>query len=139
MRLPVKAAHIPGRVATGAFILNSGLDKLRLEEDRAAMLHGMAVGAYPFLDRLKPSRFARLLSAAEVALGAALLTPVVPTGVVAAGLAGFAGGLLGMYLRTPALRQPGSIRPSQQGITIAKDVWMLGIALGFLVDELTSR
>jgi len=74
-----------------------------------------------------------------VTLGAALLTPVVPTAVTAAGLAAFAGGLVGLYLRRPALRQPGSLRPNQEGIAVAKDIWMLGIALGLLVEELTGR
>jgi hypothetical protein len=41
---------------------------------------------------------------------------------------------MAMYARTPALREPGSIWPSQQGIGVAKDVWMLGIGLGLLLD-----
>jgi hypothetical protein len=139
MGFPVKARHVPGRMATGGFILNSGLEKLHADEQHAAALHGMASGAYPFLRRLETGQFVRLLSAAELTLGAALLTPIVPTAVAATGLAAFAGGLVGMYLRTPALRQPGSMKPNQQGIAIAKDVWMLGIALGFLIDELTRR
>jgi hypothetical protein len=139
MALPLRARHVPARLATGGFILNSGLEKLHADEQHAAALHGLASGAYPFLGRLKPGQFVRLLSAAELTLGGALLTPIVPTAVAAAGLAAFSSALLGMYLRTPALRQPDSIRPNQQGIAIAKDVWMLGIALGFLVDELTSR
>ena len=36
------------------------------------------------------------------------------------------------------MRQEGSIRPTQQGIPIAKDVWMLGIAGGFIIDEIFS-
>jgi hypothetical protein len=139
MGFPVKAAHLPGRIATGGFILSSGLEKLSADEQHAAALHGLAVGAYPFLSRLKPGQFVRLLAGTEVALGAALLTPIVPTALAAAGLAAFSGGLVGLYLRTPPLRQPGSLRPSQQGIAVAKDIWMFGIALGFLVDELTSR
>jgi len=139
MGFPVKAAHLPGRLATGGFILSSGLEKLSADEQHAAALHGLAVGAYPFLSRLKPGQFVRLLAGTEVTLGAALLTPIVPTALAAAGLAAFSGGLVGLYLRTPALRQPGSLRPSQQGIAVAKDIWMFGIALGFLVDELTSR
>ena len=49
MRFSVKAHHLPQRVATGAFILNSGIGKLRADEEAAAQLHGFAAGAYPFV------------------------------------------------------------------------------------------
>jgi hypothetical protein len=31
------------------------------------------------------------------------------------------------------------IRPTQQGTPLAKDVWMLGIGVGLMVDALTDR
>lgn len=138
MGLPVRARHLPARIATGAFILNSGLGKRGADEQTAQGLHGMASGAYPFLGKLAPKDFVRLLSAGEMTLGAALLLPVVPTVLAGAGLAAFSAGLVGLYLRTPGLRQPGSVRPTPDGIAIAKDVWMFGIGLGFVVDALTS-
>ena len=134
MSFAVKARRAPGRIAAGAFILHSGLGKWSATEETAAQLHGMAVGTYPFLAKLKPKDFAKLLSASEIALGAALLAPVVPVGLGAAGLTAFAGGLLGLYVRTPGLRKEGSVFPTQQGIPIAKDVWMLGIGLSLLAD-----
>ena len=42
MRFSVKAHHLPQRVATGAFILNSGIGKLRADEEAAAQLHEFA-------------------------------------------------------------------------------------------------
>ncbi|MCU1614246.1 MAG: hypothetical protein JWO98_1786, partial [Frankiales bacterium] len=48
---------------------------------------------------------------------------------------GFAGSLLAMYLRTPALHKPDSIWPTPAGTGISKDVWMLGIGLGLLADR----
>jgi hypothetical protein len=139
VRLPVKLADMAPRVATGAFILNSGLSKRTADEGTAKGLHGMASGAYPVLGRLEPQQFARLLSAGEIALGATLLAPVVPTALAGAALTAFAAGLLGMYLRTPGLRKEGSLAPSPQGITISKDVWMLGIGVGFVLDALARR
>jgi uncharacterized membrane protein YphA (DoxX/SURF4 family) len=136
MSLPVKPWHLPPRLAAGAFILNSGLSKRDADEATAAMLHGMAAGTYPFLRRIPPRRFARLLAGGEIALGAALLLPVVPTALAGAGLAAFAAGLLGLYLRTPGMRQEGSLRPTQQGTALAKDVWLLGTGLGFVVEAL---
>lgn len=137
--LPVKVADIAPRVATGAFILNSGLSKRNADEGTAKGLHGLASGTYPFLGRLEPAQFAKLLAAGEITLGAALLAPVVPTAVAGAALTAFAGGLLGMYLKTPGMRKEGSLAPTQQGLPIAKDVWMLGIGLGFVAEAAARR
>lgn len=138
MKLPLKSRHIPARLATGAFILNSGIEKAQGDEQTAQMIHGMASGSYPFLGKMKSTDFLKLLSTTEITLGAALLLPVVPTVVAGAGLAAFSAGLLGLYLRTPGMRQEGSLRPTQQGTAIAKDIWMLGIAASFIVDEIVS-
>ena len=138
MRLTIKASHLPPRIAAGAFILNSGVGKWSADEETAAQLHGFAVGTYPFLAKLKPKDFVRLLSATEIALGAALLVPVIPSALVGAGLTAFSGGLLGLYARTPGMRKDGTPFPTQQGIAIAKDVWMLGIGLGLVIDDLTD-
>jgi DoxX len=139
MGFAAKARRLPGRVTAGAFILNSGLGKWSADEETAARLHGMAVGTYPMLARLKPKAFARLLSAGEIALGSALLLPVVPAAVAGVGLTAFSAALLGMYARTPGMTQEDGIRPSRQGTALAKDVWMLGIGVGLTADALTDR
>lgn len=138
MRLPVKARDLPGRVTTGAYILHSGLDKWRTDETRATALHGIAAGAFPILNRIPPTRFLRLLAASEIAIGTALLAPIVPNALAGAALTGFSGSLVTMYARTPALRKPGSIWPSQAGVAVSKDIWMLGIGLGLVADALTA-
>lgn len=139
MRLPVKARHLPQRMATGAFILNSGVNKLSADEDAAAHMLQFAAGTYPFLANLKPKDFARLLAAAEITIGSALLLPIVPSAVAGLGLAAFSGGLLGLYARTPGMRKEGTPFPTEQGTALAKDVWMFGIALSLIIDDLTSR
>ena len=139
MRIAAKVRRSPGRLATGAFILNAGIGKWSADEETAARLHGMAAGTYPFLKNIKPSDFARMLSAGEIALGSALLLPVIPAALAGAGLTAFSAGLLGLYARTPGLREVNSVRPSQQGIPIAKDVWMLGIGLGLIADAISER
>jgi hypothetical protein len=138
MSRSVKLRHLPGRFAAGAFVLNSGLSKRRPDDATAAALHGMAVGTYPFLRSIPPDRFVRLLSTTEITLGAALLIPWVPALAAGAALSAFSAGLVGLYLRTPGLREKGSLRPTQQGVAIAKDIWMLGIGLGLVVDALTD-
>jgi hypothetical protein len=139
MSFSAKARRLPGRLAAGAFILNAGLGKWNADEEAAARLHGMAAGTYPFLAKIKPKDFVRLLAASEIALGSALLLPVVPAAVAGAGLTAFSGGLLGLYLRTEGLTKEDGIRPTQQGTAIAKDVWMLAIGLGLVIDSATYR
>ena len=138
MDFSIKARQVPPRLATGAFILNSGLSKLSADEATAAQLHGFAAATYPFLKKLKPKDFVQILAATEITLGTALLIPVVPGIVAGAGLTAFAGGLLGLYANTPGMRKPGTPLPTQEGTALAKDVWMAGLGIGLIVDDLTS-
>ena len=135
----MKLAHLPLRVATGAYILNSGMSKQSLEGQAAEGLHGMSSDAIPPLKRIPPEQFAKILSTGEIALGAALLIPFVPSALVGAALAGFSAGLVQLYLKTPGMRQPGSLKPTQEGIGRAKDVWLVGAGLTLLLDGLPKR
>ncbi|SEG77161.1 hypothetical protein SAMN04489712_111257 [Thermomonospora echinospora] len=137
MRFLARTHQLPARMAAGALILHSGLSKKDADEQKAAGLHGMAAGAYPFLKEMDPAAFTRLLSCSEIALGAALLLPVVPSVVAGAALTAFSAGLLGFYLRTPGMRREGSVLPTEQGLSVAKDVWLLGIGASLLTEELT--
>jgi hypothetical protein len=136
MKVRVEAWHLPPRLLTGLYFLNTGLSKAGADEATAAQLHGFATGTYPFLRKLDARRFTRLLSAAETAIGVALVLPVVPPGLAGAALTAFA---LGTLVRTPGLRQEGSLRPTQQGIAISKDIWMVGIGLALVIDEIVGR
>jgi uncharacterized membrane protein YphA (DoxX/SURF4 family) len=135
MTLFAALEDLPVRIATGGFILNSGLEKLQADKERAAGVHGFASSVYPVLGAIPPEQFTKALAVSEVGLGAALLLPIVPSRLAGAGLAAFAGGLLGLYLRTPGMRQEGSLRPTEQGIPLAKDVWMLGAGLSLLAAD----
>jgi uncharacterized membrane protein YphA (DoxX/SURF4 family) len=128
------ARNVPTRLATGAFVLHSGLEKWSGSEQQAQGVHGMASGAFPFLTKVAPPTFLKALSVAEIGVGAGLLVPLVPNRLAGAALAAFSGGLLAMYLRTPALHKPGSVWPTPNGIAVSKDVWMFGIGLGLLAD-----
>ncbi|WP_067182996.1 hypothetical protein [Microtetraspora niveoalba] len=139
MRFLVRPHQIPVRLATGLFMLNSGLGKASADEQTAAGLHGMASGTYPFLKDMDPMTFVKLLSKGEIALGVALLLPVVPSVLAGAALTAFAGGLMGLYLKTPGLRQEGSLRPTPEGTAIAKDTWLVGIGASLLCEELGRR
>ena len=185
MSLAAKLRRAPGRVAAGAFILNSGIGKLTsTSEEQAKGVHGMATGTYGFLGKVDPKLFAKLLAAGEitvggalllpfvspviaggavwvvdydgrlgkvepklflkalgageVALGAALLLPIFPAGLVGLGLLGFSGALLTTYVRTPGMHD-AQLRPTQQGVPIAKDIWMAGIGAGLVLDAVLSE
>lgn len=135
----MKVSHMPLRAAVGAYVLNSGLSKRSLEGEAAESLHGMAAMAIPQVQQIPPKRFAKLLSNAETALGAALLLPAVPSALAGLGLAGFGAGLVRLYWKTPGTREPKSLRPTQQGTSLAKDVWLLGAGLTLVLDDLLLR
>jgi hypothetical protein len=139
MQLPITLSEIGPRISAGAFILNSGLGKRGADEGTAAYIHGFAAGSYPFLKRVPPKQFATALAASEIAIGGALLAPFVPTAVAGLLLSGFSGGLLGLYLRTPGMRKPGSLAPTQEGLALAKDAWLLGIGVGLLTRGTIDR
>src|SRR5882672_2375037 len=139
MSLAAKLRRAPTRIATGAFILNGALSKLHGDEDTAKALHGLASGAYPVFAKMEPKQFLKLLAVGETALGGALLLPLVPARLAGLGLVGFSGALLGMWWRTPGMYDPGSLRPTPQGVPVAKDVWMLGIGASLVIDALTAR
>jgi hypothetical protein len=139
MGLPITLSEIAPRISAGAFILNSGLSKRGADAQTAAGVHGFAAGTYPFLKSVPPQQFIQGLATSEIALGALLLTPFVPTAVAGAALTVFSGGLLGLYLRTPGMRKPGSLAPTEQGLAIAKDSWLLGIGIGLFTRGLIER
>jgi hypothetical protein len=135
----MKLSHIPPRLATGAFILNTGIGKLSADDTTAGALHGMAAGTYPFLAKVEPPKFVRALAIGEIGVGSVLLAPIVPAWLAGGVLAGFSGALLRMYLKTPGMTKEDGIRPTQQGTAISKDVWMFGAGLGLFLDDIGDR
>jgi hypothetical protein len=131
----MRVTHIPLRLSTGAFILNAGWGKRHLDKDSAAGLQAMAARVIPPVNRIDAEKFARMLSYAEMALGAALLTPFLPSRLAGIGLGIFSGSLLAVYLKTPGMTLEDGIRPSPQGTVLAKDIWMLGIAAALVLDR----
>jgi hypothetical protein len=138
MSLSAKLRRTPSRAATGAFILNSGIEKLSGTDETAKALHAMASGAFPALEKIPPKPFLKAVAAGEIAIGSALLLPIVPAGVAGLALMGFSGSLLGMWWRTPGMHEEGSIRPTQQGMTIAKDVWMFAIGTSLVIGSVVD-
>jgi F0F1-type ATP synthase assembly protein I len=135
----IKLSHIPPRAATGAFILNAGLGKRGLDQESAAYMQQMAAGAFPQAGKIDTEQFGKILAGVEIGLGALLLAPFVPSRLAGLALVGFSAGLLTMYLKTEGLTESDGVRPTQAGTPVAKDVWMLGIGLGLLLDQPKKR
>ena len=134
MNVRKKIRQLPVRLAVGSYVINSGLSKWNADETTAKELHGFAAGTYPFLAKLDAQLFVNALAATEMAVGAAVFVPFVPSVVAGTALTAFSGGLLGLYLRTPGMHEEGSLRPTQQGIPLAKDVWLAGIGASLILD-----
>jgi uncharacterized membrane protein YphA (DoxX/SURF4 family) len=129
-----KLTHLPTRVAAGSYILNSGLAKLDSDDDYKKQIHSMASGVYPAVRHTDARTFATVLGLSEVTLGGALLLPLVPAQVAGLALGAFASGLLGLYVKTPSMTRGSGLRPTENGTALAKDVWLMGIALSLIVD-----
>ena len=97
MNLRRNARQVPLRLAAGSFIINSGLSMWGAAEKAAKDLAAFSAGTYPFLAKLDARLFVKALSASEVAIGTAVLVPLVPAAVAGAALTAFSVGLLGLY------------------------------------------
>mgnify|MGYP007082246764 CR=1 FL=1 len=127
-----KIANIALRAIPGAFVLNSGLGKRGMDAETAGFVQAEAAKGIPMLGKLEPTQFAKLLAYGEIAVGAALLLPFVPNRLAGLALGGFSAGLLSIYFRDPAKTEDDGIRPSGEGTSLAKDSWMLAIAIALI-------
>lgn len=123
------------RGVTGAFVLNSGLGKRGLPTEAAQGLQGFASTGIPAVTKLDADTFGKVVAYSEIGVGAALLTPFVPKKVAGAALGAFSAGLLSMYFRNPAMTESDGIRPSQEGLALSKDAFILAIAGALVTDK----
>ncbi len=121
--------NLPVRLAVGAYLLDSGLSKLEADEAAFEHIHNMAVSAYPFLEKVEPTKFAKYFAQGEILLAAIILLPLVPDVLAGFVLTIFAASLMGLYLRIPGMRHVGSLRATPEGTGLAKNIWILGIGL----------
>lgn len=135
----ISIANAALRLVSGAFILNSGINKLRLDEASAAGLQQMASNGIPQLGEIEPATFGKMLSVGEISLGSALLLPLIPSRLAGLGLGVFSGSLLATYLRTPGMTESDGVRPTQDGTALAKDVWLAGIAVALIFGHKAAK
>lgn len=131
----ISISNLALRLVSGAFILNTGIGKLNLTPEQAAGLQSSAQRVIPQLEALEPVQFGNYLSFSEIALGALVLTPFVPSRLAGLALGAFSTGLLATYLKTPGMTEPDSIRPTPAGTAMAKDFWLAGIAAALIFNR----
>lgn len=119
------------RLTAGALILDAGVKKLKADEGTYAFLQQMAATGVPAVSKLDAATFGKLISGAETALGATLLTPFVPARLAGAGLTAFATSLMTMYFRNPDMHD-ATFRPTQDGQQLANNIVLLGAGLALL-------
>jgi uncharacterized membrane protein YphA (DoxX/SURF4 family) len=140
MSLSAKIRRAPVRAVTGAYILNTGIDKIRGSDEMSKSLHGFASSAFPAFEKIDSKLFTRSLGIVEIGIGTTLLLPVASPVVAGAALMAFSGGLLGLYWRTPAMhRGANDPRPTQDGIAFAKDSWLFGIGSTLVLDAMLDN
>ncbi|MDO5663128.1 MAG: hypothetical protein Q4G40_10560 [Brachybacterium sp.] len=121
------------RAVPGAFILNSGIGKIGMPADAAKGLQEMAAQGVPAVGDMTPEQFGKFLTYGEIAVGAALLTPLVPTRVAGAALGALSAGFIASYFSIPSMTKEDGVRPSDDGTALAKDTWLGAIAVALML------
>lgn len=127
------------RAVPGAFVLNSGIGKLGIDEGTAGYLQQAAAKGIPAVSQMSAKQFGQFLTYGEIAVGGALLAPFVPTRVAGLALTTFASGLVAAYFRTPEMTKDDGVRPSEEGMTLAKDIWLLAIGAALTLGGAGKR
>lgn len=130
--MALNLSSIALRSVPGAFILNSGLEKLKLDRESAEGLQDMAATGVPAVKDLAPEHFGKAVAWSEIAVGSVLLAPFVNDRLAGLALGGFSAGMLSMYFRNSDMTLADGIRPTGEGIPLAKDLWLSAIALGLV-------
>ncbi len=123
------------RGVTGAFVLNSGVSKLNMPVEAASGLQQFAATGVPAVTSMSPEAFGTFVSYSEIGIGGALLTPFVSKRVAGLGLGAFSAGLLAMYFRNPVMTKGDGIRPSNDGMSLSKDIFMAAMAAALVTDR----
>lgn len=127
------------RVIPGAFILNSGLGKIGMPAEASEGMQEFAASGVPPVKEIPAEKFGTTLGWSEAALGGALLAPFVPNALAGAGLTAFSAGLLSLYFADPDNREEDGIRPTEQGLPLAKDSWLLAIGVALVVGSIGTK
>ena len=111
-----KLSNAALRLTAGALILDQGINKLSMDEATYGHLKGMASAGVPQVAKLSDKQFGKALAVSETALGATLLTPIVPAKLAGLGLTTFSAGLLSMYFNIDSLTKRTASAPPRMAL-----------------------
>ncbi|AKK03693.1 hypothetical protein [Corynebacterium epidermidicanis] len=120
------------RAIPGAFILNSGLGKIGMPAEVSAGMQEFAATGMPLVKQIPADKFGTVLGFAETAVAASLLLPFVPNRIAGLALTGFGSGLLSLYFGNDGNTESDNIRPTEAGLPLAKDSWLVAMGLALL-------
>ena len=126
-RAAVQWGRLPGEAPVSGAALAAAAVVLAL----AGLLRLGATLGPVAVDRAQAQWWLRLPAPTAPWLWRALLLRV----VAGAALGVFSAGLLSMYFRNPDMTESDGIRPSQEGMSLAKDAFMAAIAGALVVDN----
>ena len=130
-----KLSNLFLRGISGAYIANSGVGKIGMPAEASAGVQQYAATGVPFVKAIPAEKFGTVLGAAEVGLGALMLAPFVPNRIAGAGMTAFSAGLLSLYFANPENTHEDGIRPTEEGLSLSKDFFMLAIGGGLLFAD----
>lgn len=129
-----KLSSIFLRALPGAYIINSGVGKIGMPAEASEGLQQYAATGVPFVKTIPAEKFGTVLGASEVGIGALMLAPFVGNRLAGAGLTAFSAGLLSLYFANPENTQADGVRPTDEGLSLSKDVFMLAIGAALMAD-----
>ncbi len=128
-------ANLALRAIPGAYILNSGINKFGMDEGTITYLRDEAAKGMPMFADMAPGDFQKVLGFGELSVGAALLLPMVPNRLAGMALGTLSAALLSNYFSDPTKTQADGIRPSAEGTSLAKDSWLMAIAIALVLGK----
>lgn len=121
------------RLIPAALIINSGIGKLGMDAESSAGLQKMAATGIKQMEQIPSDKFGQFIGASELAVGSALAAPFVSNRLAGAALTAFGSGLMTMYFNNDENTLEDGIRPTQAGMLLAKDSWLVAIGLGLML------
>lgn len=123
------------RAIPGLFILNSGVGKIGMPAEASAGTQEFAASGIPALKKLPADKFGSILGWSEAAVGGAMLAPFVSNRLAGIGVTALGAGLLTLYFNNEGNTKDDGIRPTDEGISLAKDSWLVAIGLGLIFGD----
>lgn len=127
------------RLIPAAMIINSGIGKLSMDAQSSAGLQQFAATGIKEMEKLPSDKFGKFIGISELAVGGALAAPFIPNRLAGAALTVFGSGLMTLYFNNEGNTLEDGVRPSESGLPLAKDSWLVAIGLGLMLSDSNKK